>query len=84
MQTSSYQPSYGELAVLGEMFEKEIEARGIKFPENDTDGDQRTGCWLDFVQQYIEDQDTDPHINLDMGITAEKEVSEIDWDAVYG
>lgn len=82
MATYQYQPSYGELAVLGEMFEKEIDARGIKFPENNKDA--RTCCFNDFCQQYIEDQDTDPHINLDMGITAEKEVSEIDWDAVYG
>lgn len=81
MQTTTYQPSYGELAVLGEMFEKEIEARGIKFPENE---DARTCCFIDFCLQYVEDQDTDPHINLDMGVTAEKEVSEIDWDAVYG
>ncbi len=82
MATYQYQPSYGELAVLGEMFEKEIDARGIKFPENNKDA--RTCCFIDFCQQYIEDQDTDPHINLDMGITAEKEVSDVDWDAVYG
>ena len=80
MNTATYQPSYGEYAVLGDMFETEIGVRGIKFPNED----QRTGAWLDFCQQYIEDQDTDPHINLDMGITAEKEVSEVDWDAVYG
>lgn len=80
MNTTSYQPSYGELAVLSDMFETEIKVRGIKFPNED----QRTGAWLDICQQYIEDQDTDPHINLDMGVTAEKEVSEIDWDEVYG
>ena len=81
MQTKTYEPSYSELAVLGEMFEKEVEVRGIKFPDNE---EARQCCFIDFVQQYIEDQDTDPHINLDMGITCEKEVSEIDWNEVYG
>ena len=80
MQTATYQPSYGELAVLGEMFEKEVEARGINIPNED----QRNGAWLDFVQQYIEDQDTDPHINCLEDVTCEKEVSEIDRDEVYG
>ena len=80
MSTTTYQPSYGEFAVLGDMFETEIKVRGIKFPNKD----QREGAWFDFCQQYIKDQDTDPHINLDMGVTAEKKVSEIDWDAVYG
>ena len=80
MNTTTYQPSYGEFAVLGDMFETEVKVRGIKFPNKG----QREGAWLDFCQQYEEDQDTDPHINLDMGVTAEKEVSEIDWDAVYG
>ena len=82
MQTATYQPSYGEFAVLGEMFEKEIEARGVKFPTDNEDA--RTCCFIDFCLQYVEDQDTDPHINLDMGVTAEKEVYEIDWDEVYG
>jgi len=84
MSTYQYQPSYGEIAVLGEMFEKEIVARGIKFPKNDHEDEARTCCFIDFCMQYVEDQDTDPHINLDMGVTAEKEVSEVDWDAVYG
>lgn len=82
MNTTTYQPSYGELAVLGEMFEKEVDARGIKFPTDNEDA--RTCCFIDYCLQYVKDQDTDPHINLDMGITAEKEVSEVDWDAVYG
>ena len=80
MQTTTYQPSYGELAVLGEMFETEIKVRGI----NITNEEQRAGAWNDFVQQYIEDQDTDPHINCLEDVTCEKEVTEIDWDAVYG
>lgn len=86
MSNYEYQPSYGELAVLGEMFETEVKVRGVKFPSKDEDPDEdaRTCCFMDFVDQYIEDQDTDPHINLDMGITAEKSVEEIDWDEVYG
>ena len=80
MSTYQYQPSYGEIAVLGEMFEKEVEVRGIKFPTED----QRTGAWLDYVQQYEEDQDKDPYIYCLEGVTCEKEVSEIDWDKVYG
>lgn len=80
MNTATYQPSYGEYAVLGDMFETEVEVRGIKFPNED----QRTGAWFDFCQQYIEDQDTDPHINCYEDVTCEKEVSEIDWDEVYG
>ena len=80
MSTTTYQPSYGEIAVLGEMFETEIKVRGIKFPNED----QRTGAWLDYVQQYHEDQDTDQHINCYEDVTCEKQVSEIDWDAVYG
>jgi hypothetical protein len=80
MNTQQYQPSYGEFAVLGEMFEIEIKVRGIKIPNED----QRISCWMDFCQQYIEDQDTDPHINCLEDVTCEKEVYEIDWDAVYG
>lgn len=80
MSTPTYQPSCGEFAVLGEMFETEIKVRGINIPNED----QRIGCWMDFCQQYIEDQDTDPHINCLEDVTCEKEVSEIDWDAVYG
>lgn len=80
MKETTYNPSYGELIVLEEMFETEVEVRGIKFPNED----QRTGAWHDFVQQYIDDQDTDPHINCLEGITCEKEISEIDWDEVYG
>lgn len=81
MNTTTYQPSYGEIAVLGEMFEKEIEARGIKFPESE---EARTCCFIDFCLQYVEDQDTDPHINIGMGITCEKQVDEVDWNTVYG
>ena len=86
MEKIDYYPSYGELAVLSEMFEKEVEVRGIKFPGKDVDPDEeaRQCCFIDYVSQYIEDQDTDPHIHLDMGITAEKEVDEIDWDEVFG
>lgn len=80
MNTTTYQPSYGELAVLGDMFETEIKVRGIKFPNKD----QREGAWLDYVQQYEEDQDKDPHIYCLEGVTCEKEVSEIDWDEVFG
>ena len=80
MNTASYQPSYGEFAVLDDMFETEVKVRGIKFPNED----QREGAWLDYVQQYEEDQDKDPHIYCLEGVTCEKEVSEIDWDEVYG
>lgn len=80
MSTTTYQPSYGEFAVLGDMFETEIKVRGVKFPNED----QRAGAWFDFCQQYIEDQDTDPHINCFQDVTCEKEISEIDWDAVFG
>lgn len=83
MNTTTYQPSYGELAVLGEMFQKEVDARGIKFPTDHKD-EAKQCCFIDFCLQYIEDQDTDPHINLDMGVTAEKKVSEVDWDEVFG
>ena len=79
MSKYAYQPSYGEMSVLGEMFEKEIEVRGINIPTEE----QLNGAWLDFVQQYIEDQDTDPHINCLEDVTCKKEVSEIDWDEVY-
>lgn len=86
MSNNQHQPSYGELAVLREMFETEVRVRGVKFPSKDEDPEEeaRQCCFNDFVQQYIEDQDTDPHINLFMGITAEKEVDEIDWNKVYG
>ena len=86
MTTLDYYPSLGELAVLTEMFETEIKVRGIKFPNKDDDPDEeaRTCCFVDFVCQYIEDQDTDPHIRLALGITAEKDVDEINWDEVYG
>lgn len=86
MTTVDYYPSMEEIAVLTEMFEIEVEVRGIKFPDKDEDPDEeaRQNCFIDFVSQYIEDQDTDPHIRLDMGITAEKEIDEIDWDEVYG
>lgn len=80
MSTPTYQPSYGEFAVLGDMFETEVKVRGIKFPTEEA----RSCCLFDFCQQYIEDQDTDPHINCLEDVTCEKEVSEIDWDAVYG
>ncbi len=80
MNTATYQPSYGEFAVLGDMFETEVKVRGIKFPNKD----QREGAWLDYVQQYIEDQDKDPHVYCFEGVTCEKQVSDIDWDAVYG
>ena len=80
MNTQQYQPSCGEFAVLGEMFEIEVEVRGVKFPNEE----QREGAFFDFCQQYIEDQDTDSHINCLEDVTCEKEVSEIDWDAVYG
>lgn len=83
MKETTYEPSYGELIVLEEMFEKEVNARGIKFPEDDEE-ELRQECFFDFVQQYIDDQDTDPHINCLEGITCEKEISEIDWDEVYG
>ena len=69
MTTSSYQPSYGELAVLGELFEKEIEERVINIPCDE----QREGAWIDFVQQYIDNPDTDPHINCLEGVTCLKE-----------
>lgn len=80
MSNNQHQPSYVELAVLSEMFETEVKVRGIKFPNEE----QREGAFFDFCQQYIEDQDTDPHINCFEDVTCEKEVSEIDWDAVYG
>lgn len=80
MNTTTYQPSYGEIAVLGEMFQKEVEVRGIKFPKED----QRTGAWLDYVQQYENNHDKDPHIYCLENVTCEKEVSEIDWDEVFG
>ena len=80
MNTQQYQPSYGELAVLGDMFETEVKVRGIKFQDEEA----QSNCFCDFCQQYIEDQDTDPHINCLEDVTCEKEVSEIDWDAVYG
>jgi len=83
MKETTYEPLYGELIVLEEMFEKEVNARGIKFPE-DNEEELRQECFSDFVQQYIDDQDTDPHINCLEGITCEKEISEIDWDEVYG
>jgi hypothetical protein len=86
MENYDYCPSYGELAVLSEMFEKEVAVRGIKFPCKDEDPDEeaRQCCFIDYVSQYIEDQDTDPHINLDMGITTAKSVEEIDWYEVFG
>lgn len=80
MSKKDYQPSYGEYAVLEEMFEKEVKVRGIKFPSEE----QRSGAWFDFVEQYVNDQDTDPHINCLEGVTCEKEIDEIDWDEVYG
>lgn len=58
MATFEYQPSYGELAVLQTMFEEE--AQNVNF-END---EQRSDAYMDFVQQYIENQDEDPHIRL--------------------
>ena len=80
MKQCEYQPSYGELAVLGEMFEKEAVARGINFPTEE----QRDGALTDFVQQYIDDQDKDPHINCLEDVTCEKEVEDIlDWEEVY-
>ena len=78
--STTYQPSYGELAVLGDMFETEVKVRGIKFPNKD----QREGAWLDYVQQYENSQHQDPHIYCLENVTCEKEVSEIDWDEVYG
>lgn len=86
MEKVDYYPSYDELAVLSEMFEKEIKVRGIKFPseEEDPDEEARQCCFIDFVSQYIEDPNTDPHIRLDMGVTAEKSIDEIDWDEFYG
>lgn len=79
MNTGTYQPSYGELAVLDEMFEKEVEVRGIEFPNDEV----RNGAYLDFTLQYIENQDEDPHIDLREGVTAKKRVDEIDWEKVY-
>lgn len=63
-----YQPSYGELSVLTDMFENEVAERGIKFPSEE----QRTGAFFDFVDQYIEDQENDPHINCFEGVTCER------------
>lgn len=74
-----YQPSYGELAVLSEMFDTEVKVRGIKFPCDET----KDNAFLDYCQQYIEDQDTDPQINCCDGVTCEKEYDEIDWNAVW-
>ena len=79
MSKESYQPSYGELAVLSEMFETEVKLRGIHFPNEE----QKTGAYFDYVGQYIEDQDTDPHINCYEGVTCEKEIHEIDWSEVW-
>lgn len=51
--------SYGELAVLSDMFDKEIEERYIVFPSEEV----RAGAWLDFCRQY-EEGNMNPHIEL--------------------
>lgn len=51
--------SYGELAVLSDMFDKEIEERYIVFPSEEA----RMGAWLDFCIQY-EEGNMNPHIEL--------------------
>ena len=79
MRKEKYQPSYAEMAILSEMFETEIKVRGIHFNGEE----QKTGAFLDYVAQYIEDQDTDPHINCCESVTCEKEIHEIDWSEVW-
>lgn len=76
---SDYQLSWGEYAELCSMFETEVKIRGIKFPCDET----KDGALLDFVSQYEEDQETDPHINCLEGVTCEREVHEINWEEIY-
>ena len=55
--------SYGELAVLSDMFDKEVKQRCIVFPHENA----RAGAWIDFCQQYEEGSMT-PHIELCDGV----------------
>lgn len=59
LETTKEGTSYGELAVLSDMFDKEIEERYIVFPHEDA----RTGAWMDFCEQY-ENGNMTPHIEL--------------------
>ena len=51
--------SYGELAELSAMFDKEVKQRCIVFPHEDA----KTGAWMDFCEQY-ENGNMTPHIEL--------------------
>ena len=73
--------SGGELVVLTEMFKKEVEIRGIEFPGGTS---QECCAFIDFIQQYEENPDVDPHINCYENVTCKLEVDEVNWDEVYG
>lgn len=50
--------SYGELVVLQDMFEDQLEKAGAKLDE-----ETKLDCWLDFCEQY-EQGSMDPKIRL--------------------
>ena len=53
------QVSYGELAVLGQLFEQQLLSKGVTL----CDDDYRTEALMDFVSQY-EDGNDNPQLNL--------------------
>lgn len=77
---SNYDVSMSELAILGELFEKETKVREITYPDLET----KDNAFLDFVSQYEEDPDTDPHIRCLEGVTCEKEIEDVNWNEFYG
>lgn len=51
--------SYGELAALDEEFDRQVNERGITFPDEEVEQE----CLFDFVQQYIDGNDN-PEIQV--------------------